>query len=147
MSLDESDNRIIKLLRSNPRMSYTEIADTIGMSRITVANRMKRMLDENLLDLRAEINLKNRNVKLALLGLEVVSADKWDECLAKLGSLPCVVMGFKSLGRSNLRVLIYGESDEVLERSIDMFRYYDCVNFIEVEVLGKTLMGNINLNI
>jgi hypothetical protein len=51
-------------------------------------------------------------------------------------------MGFKALGKSNLRVLIYGETDEILEQHIDDFRYYHCVNFIEVEILGKPLVGS-----
>jgi hypothetical protein len=50
-------------------------------------------------------------------------------------------MGFKAMGKSNLRVLIYGETDEILERNIDDFRYYHCVNFIEVEILGKPIVG------
>lgn len=77
-----------------------------------------------------------------MLGLEVKSEDHWDECLEKLSNLPWVLMGFKALGKSNLRVLIYGEADEILERNIDEFRYFHCVNFIDVEILGKPLIGN-----
>jgi hypothetical protein len=45
--------------------------------------------------------------------------------------------------KSNLRVLIFGESDEILEKNIDDFRYYHCVNFIDVEILGKPFIGSI----
>ena len=143
MALDDTDIRITKMLRQDPRVPYTTIADTLGISRVTVKNRMDRMLEQKLVVLTAKVNIQNQVGKMAMLGLEVKSGDDWDECLGKLASLPWVLMGFKAMGKSNLRVMIYGETDEILERNIDEFRYYECVNFIDVEILGKPLIGNI----
>ena len=143
MPLDETDLSILKLLRQDPRMPYTQIADTLMISRVTVKNRMDRMVDEDLIALSARINIKNQGGKMAMLGLEPKSDDLWDECIEKMSGLPWVLMAFKSMGKSNLRVLIYGETDEILERNIDEFRYFECVNFIEVEILGKPLIGNV----
>jgi hypothetical protein len=39
--------------------------------------------------------------------------------------------------------MIYGETDEVLEKNIDEFRYFHCVNLIDVDILGTPLIGNI----
>ncbi|MBT4320468.1 AsnC family transcriptional regulator [Candidatus Bathyarchaeota archaeon] len=141
MALDDMDLSITKLLRQNPRMPYTKIADTLGISRVTVKHRIDKMLAEELIILSARTNIKNQGGKMAMLGLEVKSEDLWDECMLKLNSLPWVLMGFKAMGKSNLRVMIYGETDEILERNIDDFRYYQCVNFIEVEILGKPIVG------
>ncbi len=141
MALDETDLSITKLLRQDPRMPYTKIADTLGISRVTVKHRMDKMLSEDLLILSARTNLKNQGGKMAMLGLEVKSEANWEECMVKLNTLPWVLMGFKAMGKSNLRVMIYGETDEILERNIDDFRYYHCVNFIEVEILGKPIVG------
>ena len=142
MTLDDTDISIIKLLRQDPRMPYTQIADTLGISRVTVKNRMEKMIDDELITLSASVNIRNQGGKMAILGLEVKSEEQWDECLAKLSSLPWVLMAFKAMGKSNLRVLIYGETDEILEKNIDNFRYYHCVNFIEVEILGKPLISS-----
>ncbi|MCK5670252.1 AsnC family transcriptional regulator [Candidatus Bathyarchaeota archaeon] len=141
MVLDDTDLRITKLLRQDPRMPYTQIADTLGISRVTVKHRMDKMLSQELLILSARTNLKNQEGKMAMLGLEVKSEADWGECMLKLTELPWVLMGFKAMGKSNLRVMIYGETDEILERNIDDFRYYHCVNFIEVEILGKPIVG------
>ncbi len=141
MALDETDLSITKLLRQDPRMPYTKIADTLGISRVTVKHRMDKMLSKELLILSARTNIKNQGGKMAMLGLEVKSEADWEECMVKLNTLPWVLMGFKAMGKSNLRVLIYGETDEILERNIDDFRYYHCVNFIEVEILGKPIVG------
>ena len=143
MSLDDTDIRIVKILRQDPRESYTQIADTLGISRVTVKNRMDKMIADNLIALTARVNIKTQGGKMAMLGLEVKSEKDWKECLEKINTLPWVIMGFKAMGKSNLRIIIYGETDEILERNVDEFRYYECVNFIEVEILGKPLIGNI----
>ena len=41
--LDDVDNRIIELLRQNARMSYSEIGNAVGMSRVAVKTRMNQM--------------------------------------------------------------------------------------------------------
>ena len=143
MALDDMDLSISKLLRQDPRMPYTQIADTLGISRITVKHRMDRMLSNDLLILSARTNITNHGGKMAMLGLEVKSEADWEECMLKLNTLPWVLMGFKAMGKSNLRVLIFGETDEILEQNIDDFRYYHCVNFIEVEILGKPIVGSL----
>jgi DNA-binding Lrp family transcriptional regulator len=124
-------------------MPYTQIADTLGISRITVKNRMDRMISNKLITLSVRSNVVNQGGKMAMLGLEVRSEDLWEECIEKLNSLPWVLMGFKAMGKANLRVMIYGETDEILHRNIDYFRYYECVNFIEVEILAKSIVGSI----
>jgi DNA-binding Lrp family transcriptional regulator len=124
-------------------MPYTQIADTLGISRITVKNRMDRMISNKLITLSVRSNVVNQGGKMAMLGLEVRSEDLWEECIEKLNNLPWVLMGFKAMGKANLRVMIYGETDEILHRNIDYFRYYECVNFIEVEILAKSIVGSI----
>jgi DNA-binding Lrp family transcriptional regulator len=144
MPLDETDISIFKLLRQNPRTPFTEIADTVGISRITAKKRVERMLGENLVKLSVEVNHQNQDGKMAMLGLEVEDKTRWDECISKVNSLPWVLMGFRSMGKANLQVLIYGETDELLEDYIDAFRSHPCVNFINADILGKVLVGEID---
>ena len=143
MSLDAIDTSILKLLRIDARMPISHIADTLGISRATVKKRINRMLNDELIFLSAQRNLKNQSGKVAILGLEVKSEEHWDECIEKINTLPWVQMGLRSIGKSNLHVVVYGENDEILERNINDFRYFHCVNFIEVKVLGKPIIGSI----
>lgn len=143
MSLDKTDQSIIKLLQQDPRMSYSKIADTIGISRVTVKSRLEKMLDDKHIELLVKKNYDKENIKMAMLGLEVKSLVQWDECLNKIKSLPWVLMCFKTFGKANLRVLIFGESEELLEHYMNEFRYYHCVNFIDATNLGKPLLDAI----
>jgi Lrp/AsnC family leucine-responsive transcriptional regulator len=143
MALDDTDMRILKLLRSDGRMPYLKIADTLGISRITVKKRVEKMINEDLITLNARVKVAKRGGKMAILGLEVKQEENWDDCLRKMESLPWVIMGFKAMEKANLKVLIYGEDDETLEKNINAFRYYECVNFLEAEILGKPIVGDI----
>jgi len=115
--------------------------NTLGVSRITVKNRIEKMIEQEQLILTAKLN--DRSALTAILGLEVKEQDQWDECIRKLESLPWVIAGFRSFGKSNLRVIIKGGNDEELERRIDEFRYFHCVNLIDVDILGKRITGNV----
>ena len=139
MSLNDTESSILKILRLNPRISYTKIADTLGISRITVKNRLDKILSEKRIILSVKNGLRSQE-KMALIGLEVKSINDWDECLYKLNSVSYVVIGFKANGKSNLRVIISGESDEDLMRNVDALRYFPCTDLIDVEMLGTPII-------
>lgn len=41
--VDETDSKILEIIKDNARLGYTEIAEQVGISRISVKNRMKAM--------------------------------------------------------------------------------------------------------
>ena len=41
--LDEIDRRILDLIRDNARLRYSEIGQMVGISRVSVRNRMEQM--------------------------------------------------------------------------------------------------------
>lgn len=47
--LDEKDNSIIQLLRENARLSYSDIGDKIGLSRVAVKNRVKALEEKGVI--------------------------------------------------------------------------------------------------
>ncbi len=53
MKIDETDRKIIGLLHENARRSNAEIARTIGVSEATVRRRIKIMVSEDVLAVRA----------------------------------------------------------------------------------------------
>ena len=47
--MDEIDEKIIKLIRNNARMSYQEIGNAIGMSRVAAKKRMDKLEKEGII--------------------------------------------------------------------------------------------------
>lgn len=46
---DTVDERILELLQANGRLSYKEIASELGVSSVTILNRIKRLEKENII--------------------------------------------------------------------------------------------------
>ena len=73
MKLDEIDFKILGFLRKNARVSYTEIGNALGIADSTVHIRVKKMVDEGVID-GFTININNEalgNVT-CLLMLDVI---------------------------------------------------------------------------
>jgi len=55
-SIDSTDHKIIDLLKENGRMPNTEIAKHVNLSEATVRNRLKRLIDEEYIQVVAITN-------------------------------------------------------------------------------------------
>lgn len=47
--MDQIDTELLKLLTEDSRMSYTELADRIGISETAIRRRMKKLVDEKVI--------------------------------------------------------------------------------------------------
>ncbi len=47
--MDEKDKQILKLIRGNARMSYQEIGNALGMSRVAAKKRIKKLEDDGII--------------------------------------------------------------------------------------------------
>ena len=47
--LDEKDNQIVNLLLENARMSYSDIGDMVGLTRVAVKNRIKALEEKGVI--------------------------------------------------------------------------------------------------
>lgn len=47
--LDEKDNEILALIEKNARLSFTEIGEQVGLSRVAVKNRMESMEEKGVI--------------------------------------------------------------------------------------------------
>lgn len=54
--LDTVDRQLILRLRENGRVSNRELAQHVGVSQVTVANRIRRLLDEDVIRIQAVLN-------------------------------------------------------------------------------------------
>ncbi len=47
--MDRTDEQILSLLQSNARMSYQELGDAIGMSRVAAKKRVKKLEEDGII--------------------------------------------------------------------------------------------------
>jgi len=67
--MDETDSRILEVLKRDARMPYTEVAEEVGTSEGTVRNRVERMEDEGVIR-RFTVSTSVGNVR-AMIEVEV----------------------------------------------------------------------------
>ncbi|MDY6780820.1 MAG: Lrp/AsnC family transcriptional regulator, partial [Halobacteria archaeon] len=67
--MDETDSKILEILKRDARKPYTEVADEIGASEGTVRNRVQKMVDEGVIR-RFTVSTSVGNVR-AMIEVEV----------------------------------------------------------------------------
>jgi len=119
VSLDETDKKIIAELQRDGRAGLVELGRRVGLSHPGVSNRLKRLVKEGLLNVKAELNVKKLGMQIALLGIEVDGLDRAMELAKKFTACPRVVFIAPMTGDYNLVMLLVGEDFTCLQNTIE----------------------------
>lgn len=135
--LDELDGELIESLRSDGRKSYRKIAAEVGVPEATVRKRVKRLLDEGLIQVVAIPALRNDvsnvvgSVRLTVEGRDPSDiADElstWDEVI-------WIALG---VGRTPVLVELIGEDIEAIGESFQKLFTVAGVSSAEPVVLSE----------
>ncbi len=118
--IDEVDSSILRLLRENARMSFTEMARQTGISDATIQNRLKRMRERGIIE-RLTVIAKPEATGYVVTAIMLVQTDteKHDEAKQALSELPEISEVYSVLGEYDLFVKVWAKSLEELNRIIN----------------------------
>jgi DNA-binding Lrp family transcriptional regulator len=105
-NIDDLDLKIVLQLQENGRATITELAENVGSSRPTVTNRLKRLIDEDLVIVTGGVNMAKFGYKMACIGLEVKSSETRAELEECLSHCPRVINIFRTTGTANLHMAL-----------------------------------------
>jgi DNA-binding Lrp family transcriptional regulator len=88
---DDLDRRLIEELQADPREAYAALGAKLGVTGMTVANRLQRLRNGGLLSLRAEPNLAEFGLSTSVLGLIQADISGLDPVEASLKQSPYVL--------------------------------------------------------
>jgi len=145
--VDELDLQIIQYLHEDGRVSLTELAEKVGSSRQTVSNRLKRLIDEQMILIKGGLNLKKFLFKMASVGLEVKSDSARREVEIYLRNCPRVISIFRTPEKANLHLMVWGEDDQIINSTIESFRDLQNVDIIFTHYLGTPIHGDPTINL
>ncbi len=145
--LDQLDLRIVHQLQVEGRALLTELAEKVGSSRQTVANRLKRLLDEELVIVRGGLNLQKFGFKMASVGLEVRTDKARREVEQFLKKCPRVLSIYRTPEKANIHVSVWGEDDQTINSTIESFRDNTSVDIVYTRYLGTPIHGNIAIDV
>ena len=123
--MDNTDKKLISILRDNGRTSLSELGKQLGMSHVAVSKRLEKLVspDEDkdgkttppLVKITAGVNAEKMDMKMLFLGLETENMEVTDNILKKYTDCPRLVMLAPVTGRYNLFAVMVAEDTFSLE--------------------------------
>ena len=110
--MDNINRKIISILQKDGRSTLQSIAKEVGLSTMGVKKRLEKLLKEDI-KIKALINIKN--LILAIIAMEVESADALIDIVEKFKDCPRIIRFFVTTGGYNLFALIWVEDYHTLE--------------------------------
>lgn len=137
IKLDKIDFGIIKIFLQDGRKSFADIAQKIGLSSVGVKNRVDRLLQQNILEIRGLINVEKFYSVSANIGITADNAT-CQRIIKKLSQNPLVFTMMKVSGSNkDLIIDIVASSNKVVEEFLDQeIRPETGIKFIEVNIGG-----------
>ncbi len=114
--MDEIDNKILEILKQNPREKYVRIAKKIGLSEGTVRRRIKKMLENGIIK-RFTIELSLETEGIILVKTNPI---KTKEIVEKIKRVSDKV--FEVSGDYDIAVLIQASTIDELNKKVDYIR-------------------------
>ena len=117
--LDFIDKQIIAELQEDGRVGIVELGKKVGLSHAGVSKRLKRLINEDLIKIRGELNLEKLNLQMAVLGIEVDGLDKAMELANRFSPCPRVAFVAPMTGNYNLVMILACENFKCLQNIIE----------------------------
>lgn len=117
---DELDLKIIALLEENGRATYTQLADSLGITDNTVAKRIEALLDSKAITIAAQIELQKMGYRAQGLIAMNVAAEKIDKLSSYLVNNSNVTLISHTLGHFNMVILVTFVTWEDLQRFVSL---------------------------
>lgn len=133
-SIDETDSRIIHLLKRNGRMANTEIAKRLNISDTAIRKRMRRLIDEEIIQIVAVVNQHvlgyelEGNIKINVDPVKAIETKK------KLDALKGLWYIAHLTGASDFDLEFSVKSQEELRVLIERIAHIDGVRNIETSI-------------
>jgi DNA-binding Lrp family transcriptional regulator len=138
-TLDETDQRLIALLRQDARLPAATLADKLGVSRGTVANRLRRLEDAQVITgytVRLRPDAEPQRIR-AWMGVQV-EGNQTREVVAHLLGEPGLAALHDTNGRWDLLAELRAASTAELSQVLERVRLIKGIRHTETSILLAT---------
>jgi DNA-binding Lrp family transcriptional regulator len=139
MAMDETDRRLIALLRENARTSVASLAKELGVARGTVQNRLARLEKDGLIvgyTVRLRPQVEEQRIR-ALMTV-AVEGNRTEAVLKALRGDPAVGALYSTNGRWDIVAELRADSLEAFDRVLGRIRMIDGISNTETSLLLST---------
>jgi DNA-binding Lrp family transcriptional regulator len=92
VNIDETDEKIIRILQADSRKAFVEIANEIGLSESAVRRRVKNLVDSSMIKrFTLELGASDKTSAITLISVEVVYEITGQYDIAAIIAAPAIV--------------------------------------------------------
>jgi Lrp/AsnC family transcriptional regulator, involved in the regulation of lysine biosynthesis len=136
--IDPLDDKIIRILQSNSRKSFVEIADEIRLSESAVRRRVKHLIDSGIIK-RFTIELESSNKTSAIALISVTSTADTSTVSSNLMKLSGVDVIYEITGQYDIAAIIVAPTIAEINNYIDDVRKIEGVSDTNTVIILKTM--------
>lgn len=133
--MDELDERLLELLRTNARESFVDLAKKLGTSEGTVRARIKRLSDDAIIR-KFTIRTAGSNIK-ALIEIKVERNVHTDDISAKIAQWKGIEQVFEISGENDILVIAEAQNTLALNDIIEKIREFPQVQSTRSRLILK----------
>jgi Lrp/AsnC family transcriptional regulator for asnA, asnC and gidA len=136
--VDETDERIIRILQTDSRKAFVDIANEIGLSESAVRRRVKNLVDKSIIR-RFTIELEASDKTSAITLISVASAADTSSVSNQLMNLNGVKVVYEITGQYDIAAIIAGAVITDINKCIDDIRKIEGVSDTDTVIVLKTM--------
>jgi DNA-binding Lrp family transcriptional regulator len=136
--VDETDEKIIRILQADSRKAFVEIASEIGLSESAVRRRVKNLVDRMIIK-RFTIELGATDKTSAITLISVASAADTSAVSKELMNLNGVKVVYEITGQYDIAAIIAAPAIADINKCIDDVRKIEGVSDTDTVIILKTM--------
>ena len=137
-NIDDTDEKIIRILQADSRRAFVEIANQIGLSESAVRRRVKNLVDGGQIR-RFTIELDASDKTSAITLISVSSTADTSAVSAKLMKLNGVEVVYEITGQYDIAAIIAAPAIVEINKCIDDIRKIEGVSDTNTVIILKTI--------
>ena len=136
--VDETDEKIIRILQSDSRRAFVEIANEIGLSESAVRRRVKNLLDKMIIK-RFTIELGASDKTSAITLISVAATADTSAVSKQLMNLNGVKVVYEITGQYDIAAIIAAPAIADINKCIDDVRKIEGLSDTDTVIILKTM--------
>jgi Lrp/AsnC family transcriptional regulator for asnA, asnC and gidA len=136
--VDETDERIIRILQTDSRKAFVDIANEIGLSESAVRRRVKNLVDKSIIR-RFTIELEASDRTSAITLISVASTADTSAVSNQLMSLNGVKVVYEITGQYDIAAIVAAPAITDINKCIDDIRKIEGVSDTDTVIVLKTM--------
>ena len=137
-SIDETDEKIIRILQADSRKAFVDIANEIGLSESAVRRRVKNLIDSTVIK-RFTIELGASDKTSAITLVSVSSTADTSAVSQRLMKLTGVEVIYEITGQYDIAAIIAAPAIGEINKCIDDIRKIEGVSDTNTVIILKTM--------